>query len=93
MARTNNRTQMIVGLILDRLSYYAENLDEIEPSVVDNRGWTDLQRHADYTKAVELVGKLLARETEKNHYRDAGSYCVSIDDIDDELIGMKEIGL
>jgi len=82
MARTNQRTQKILGLMLTVAYTNAENMAQHHPYAVNDRSYDDLQEDADYQKAQEIILNLLIREMRKNDLRIIGSDCISLDDLE-----------
>lgn len=70
MARTNARTQMMIGAILDELLWM---LDETQIAYFCNdrahRFPTDIRKDADFEKAREIIHNMIYREANKNDDR------------------------
>ena len=83
MARTNTRTQMIAGLLLNDLSCLLGNIEDICPGTVSDREWDVLRNDEDYMKAISIVQNMLQREMTKNHARLEGAKSEDLAEIDD----------
>lgn len=84
MARTNDRTQMLIGMILDevqsfldRFSYHMENHDDRWTPPNNGECW-DVASDDDLTKAHKIVQDMISREGTKNPRREAGMWFENI---------------
>ena len=84
MARTNTRTQMILGMLLNCARVDIENLDQMHPYMVEDQDHEQLQKDADYQKAQDLFQNIILREIAKNEGRCFGSEAYTIADINQE---------
>ena len=84
MARTNTRTQMILGMLLNCARVDIENIDSMHPYMVQDQDYEQLQKDADYQKAQDLFQSIILREIAKNQGRIFGSDVFTIADIDQE---------
>lgn len=84
MARTNDRTQMLIGMILDEVQTF---LDDFTYHMENREGrWTHpdaknvngLYDDDDLVKAHKIVQDMIAREATKNPRREAGSWFENI---------------
>lgn len=80
MAKTNKRTQRIIGMVLGCLEATVANFEEIYRANVNDREWSgDLENDRDYTAAMAIVMNLLGREIEKNNERIIGYEAEDLD--------------
>ena len=91
MARTNDRTQMLIGMILDEVqtfldgfTYYMEKREErwTHPDAENVNGLYD---DGDLAKAHKIVQDLIKREATKNPNREAGSWVENITEAGPEI--------
>lgn len=83
MARTNARTQQILGMILECARVDMENLDQMHPYMVDDQDHHDLILDADYQKAQDLFFKMMNREIRKNQDRINGANAGTLSEINE----------
>ena len=83
MARTNTRTQMIAGLLLNEVKSLLLNIEDVCPAAHDDRSWDVLRNDVDYQNAKDLVIDALIREMRKTRGRAEGSNCYSLNEIDE----------
>jgi len=78
MARTNARTQRMIGMILceascflDHLMYHLENMEEKYPDF-------DMHGDDDFMKAYQSVRNIISREAAKNEDREIGFWLENV---------------
>ena len=90
MARTNTRTQMILGMLLNCARADMENLPDIHSYMVNDQSYEALNQDQDYMKAQELLWNMIEREISKNDGRIDGSGAYDMAEIDAKINGEEE---
>lgn len=77
MARTNARTQQMIGVLLDQLSLYVEQFHwHVEN--LEHRFPLDVDEDPDFIKAAQIVSNMLNREITKSDDRIKGADCDNV---------------
>ena len=84
MARTNQRTQKILGMLLNVARLDIGNLDSMHPYMVKDLDYHDLLLDDDYQKAQDLFSNLMDRLICKNQARIDGANARTLSTIDGE---------
>ena len=84
MARTNQRTQQILGMLLECARIDMENLDSMHPYMVKDLDFDALLLDDDYQQAQQLFFNLMSRLICKNQARIDGANARTLSVIDGE---------